>query len=87
MIKYHLDYGNAKELICNIPLWEGMMPYYLSDFVIIDLDPDHSKGTHKVPNLYFFSNKFTGCTTSENFFFVLETTQRREKIIAAHSLS
>ena len=27
--------------------------YDLSDFVIIDLDPDHSKGTHKVPNHNF----------------------------------
>ena len=24
-----------------------------SDFVIIDLDPDHSKGTHKEPNHNF----------------------------------
>ena len=30
-----------------------MMPYDLSDFVIIDLDPDHSKGTHKEPNIVF----------------------------------
>ena len=29
------------------------MPYDLSDFVIIDLDPDHSKGTHKESNHNF----------------------------------
>ena len=34
--------------------------YDLSDFVIIDLDPDHSKGTHKVPNHNFRSHAKVG---------------------------
>ena len=51
MIKYHLDYGIAKELMQFSP---GKDDAILSErFWVIDLDPDHSKGTHKVPNLYF----------------------------------
>ena len=51
MVKYHLDYGIAKELK---QFTLGKDDAILSErFWIIDLDPDHSKGTHKVPNLYF----------------------------------
>ena len=47
MIKYHLDYGIAKELMQSTL---GKDDTVLSEwFWIIDLDPDHSKGTHKVP--------------------------------------
>ena len=52
MIKYHLDYGIAKELKQSTL---GKDDAILSElFWIIDLDPDHSKGTHKVPKLNFY---------------------------------
>ena len=51
MIKYNLDYGIAKELMQSTL---GKDDAILSEgFWIIDLYPDHSKGTHKVPNLIF----------------------------------
>ena len=51
MIKYHLDYGVAKELMQSTL---GKDDATLSErFWIIDLDPDHSKGRHKVRNLNF----------------------------------
>ena len=51
MIKYHLDYGIAKELMQSTL---GKDDATLSErFWIIDLDPDHSNGRHKVRNLNF----------------------------------
>ena len=48
-IKYHLDYGIAKKLMqSTLGKDNAILP---ERFWIIDLDPDHSKGTHKVPNL------------------------------------
>ena len=47
MIKYHLHYGIAKELM------HSTLGKHDAIFWIIHLDPDHSKGTHKVPNLNF----------------------------------
>ena len=60
----HLDYGIAKDLMKSIL---GKDDSILPDwFWITDFDPDHSKGTHKVPKLYFYYTWFGGCWNERN---------------------
>ena len=55
MIKYHLDYGIAKEMM---QFTVGKDDAILSQrFWIIDLDPDHSKNTQSTKPLFSVSCK------------------------------
>ena len=64
------------------------MPYDLNDFVIIDLDPDHSKGTHKVPNHNFRLHAKVGLFILHSEHVEMkETSEKLIKIIMSHVVS
>ena len=79
MIKYHLDYGIAKELMQSTLVKDDAI---LSKwFWIIDLDPDHSKGTHEVPKLNFRLHAKVGLLLHSEHVEMKETSKKLLKII------
>ena len=80
MIKYHLDYGISKELMQSTL---GKDDAILSEwFWIIDLDPDHSKGTHKISSLNFCLNaKKLAIVLHSEHVEMKETSEKLLKII------
>ena len=57
MIKYHLDYGIAKELMQFTLRKDDAIKILSEWFWIIDLDPEHSKETQYQTFIFLFTQK------------------------------